>query len=577
MASTIVLRPAAPPAPPRDGRWRRALPWLLVSGFLAQVGVRTWFARGRTGPAANPDETGYLVAARWLAGGPGGDLSGHTFYQGGYPLLLTPAYWFSHDPVTVYTIVMVINAVAGAALFPLGYAAARRFGLGPRAALPVSFGAASLPASAFFGAFALTDAVLPALVLGWLLALDRFARRGGLPDAVAASLVVAYASAVHTRGDGAARRPPRRPPRPPRPAQGARGTLAGLAVTVAGYALGAAGNARLRAALYPDGALDLGELLVDRLTFGGRAGVGAVGRGGAALVPDRVHVGPGRGGADGRDAALVRHRPPAAERVMAGALLATVCGVAYAASAALPDEHRVGNFAYGRYLACTAVVLALAGTAAILRSRSRIRAAAGALVLLAGTGSWVAAYAGERLRTHAFIGFDFPEVMFLTRDRAALDLPEASLAAAGLLTGLLVLTRLPRPAVLAGLALAGTNLAALVFLFGPSPERVRPAPVLPGPAAGGVVADRSLHWAIKVRLRYPVWWTGVGSFDVRSGRPPAPGVCTVVVPRPDGTAPAATWPAHPAGWRPYPGAAYGIGWTSWHDPSCGRRPGLRSG
>ncbi|MBE1535089.1 hypothetical protein [Actinomadura algeriensis] len=575
MASTIDLRPSAPPAPQRDGRQRRrALPWLLVFGFLSQVSVRMWFARGRTGPAANPDETGYLVAARWLAGGPGGDLSGHTFYQGGYPLLLTPAYWFSHDPVTVYTIVMLINAVAGAALFPLGYAAARRFGLARRAALPVSFGAALLPASAFFGAFALTDAVLPALVLGWLLALDRFARRGRLPDAVLGSAIVAYAATVHTRGTVllavhlAALLVLRRGP---------RGTLAGLAVAVAGCALGAAGNARLRAALYPDGALDLGGLLVTRLTtLDGQAWAlsGAAGQLWYLVVSTWGLAGAGLAAVA---AVLLRRRTPPAERVMAGVLLATVCGIAYAASAALPDEHRVGNFAYGRYLACTALVLALAGAAALGRPRSRIRASAGALVILAGTGAWVVAYAGERLRTHEFIGFDFPEVMFLTRDRAALDLPEAALAAAGALGVLLVLARLPRPAVLTGLALAGTNLAALVFLFGPSPERARPAPVLPGPAAGGVVADRSLHWAIKVRLRYPVWWTRVGSFDVRTGRPPAPDVCTVVVPRPDGTAAADTWPAHPTGWRPRPGAAHGIGWTSWHDPSCGRRPGLRSG
>ncbi|MEV5827135.1 hypothetical protein AB0L25_16300 [Spirillospora sp. NPDC052242] len=571
MAFLIDVRPSAPSAAPPRERRRRVLPRLLVLGFLAQASVRLWFARGRTGPAANPDETGYLVAARWLAGGPGGDLSGFTFYQGGYPLLLAPAYWFSRDPATVYTIVMAINAVAGAALFPLGYAAARRLGLGPRAALPVSFGAALLPASAFFGAFALTDALLPALVLGWLLALDRFALRGRLPDAVLASLVVAYASAVHTRGTVllavhlaalAALLVLRR---------GARGAAAGLAVAAAGYALGAAGNALLRDALYPGGARDLGGVLTARLTTpDGQAWAlsGAAGQVWYLIVSTWGLAGVGL---VALAAVVVRRRTAAPDRITAAAALAAVCGVAYAASAALPDEHRVGNFAYGRYLACTATVFALVGAATLLRARPRAAAGAGAgaLVLLAGTALWVGGYAGERLRTHAFIGFDFPEITFLTRDRAALDLAEASLAAGALLVALAMLARLPRPAVLAGLALAATNLAALVFLFGPAPERVRPAPPLPGPAAGGVVADRSLHWAIKVRLRHPVWWTDVGSFDVRAGRPPAPGVCTVVVPMPDGTAPGDTWPSHPAGWRPHPDGAHGIGWTSWRAPSCG--------
>jgi hypothetical protein len=60
------------------------------------------------------------VAARVLAGGPGADLSDSTLYPGGYPLLITPAYWFSSNPSTVYHGVMVINAVISALVLPLG-------------------------------------------------------------------------------------------------------------------------------------------------------------------------------------------------------------------------------------------------------------------------------------------------------------------------------------------------------------------------------------------------------------------------------------------------------------------------
>ncbi|XRQ03366.1 hypothetical protein ACN3XK_43085 [Actinomadura welshii] len=560
-------RPASPgsPRPPR-----RVLPWALGIGAAVQIVVRLWLARARTAPAANPDETGYLVAARWLAGGPGGDMSGHTFYQGGYPLLLTPAYWLSHDPETVYTIVMVVNAVVGAALFPLGYMAARRLGLGRRAALPVSFAAALLPATTFFGAFALADAVLPALVLAWLLALDRFARAGRPADAVLASAVASYAAAVHTRGAvvllvhaaallvlaaGFRRR--------------RRGALAGGGAALAGYAAGAAVNAWLRAELYPGGARDLAGLLETRLTtVAGQAWAlsGAAGQLWYLIASTWGLAGVGLAAMAGT---LARRRTPPADRLMAAVLLAATCGIAYASSAALPDEHRVGNFAYGRYLSCLALVYALAGAATLLRSgpRTAIGATAASFLALQGTGLWVTAYAGERLRTHTFIAFDFPETTFLTGTRTALHLQEAALAATALLCALAVLSRARRtPAAAAGLAVV--NLAALTFAMGPSPERVRPAAPLPGPAAGGVVADASVFWAVKVKLMYPVWWTRIGRIDVRDGRPPAPGVCTVVVPLPDGVPPEASWPAHPAGWRPHARRDWSVGWAAWHDPAC---------
>ncbi|WP_131739736.1 hypothetical protein [Actinomadura roseirufa] len=612
---TLVIAPPRRSVPPGTARRPRALPWLIAAGVLAQVAVRLWFARARTSPVANPDETGYLLAARWLAGGHGGDMSFNTFYQAGYPLLLTPVYWLTHDPVTVYTAVMVINAAVGAALFPLGYLAARRLGLGRRAALPLAWGAALLPATTFFGAFALTDAVLPTVVLGWLLALDRFARTGRARHAVAASLVVSYAAVVHTRGavllavhaaalgslvigslvlgslaltgraasggapsgDTASRGGVlRRRFAAARAAlPGPRAALTGLAVTVAGYAAGAALNARLRAELYPDGVRDLAAMTRLRIStpdgqawaLSGAAGqfwylaVGTWGLGGVGLAVVA--------------AAVLRRRTPAPERAVAAVLLAATCCVAYASSAALNDEHRVGNFAYGRYLSCFALVYALAGAAALLRpgARAALRSAAGAAVIVAGTGAWVTAYAGDRLRTHAFIGFDFPETSFLTADRTALHLPAASLAALGLLAALLALGRLPRrhAAAAVAAALACVNLAAMTFIMGPDNRRVRPAPPLPGPAAGGVLQDRALDWRIRTLLVHSTWWTRIGWTDVRQGRPPAPGVCTVIVALPKGTPPEASWPAHPAGWRPHPGSAWAIGWVAWQAPSCPAR------
>src|SRR6185436_14216970 len=91
--------------------------------------------------------------------GPAADLSYSTLYPGGYPLLITPAYWFSSNPSTVYHAVMVINALISALVLPLGYLACRRLGLGRQAAYGVAFVAALVPAGFFYSEYAMTDAV----------------------------------------------------------------------------------------------------------------------------------------------------------------------------------------------------------------------------------------------------------------------------------------------------------------------------------------------------------------------------------------------------------------------------------
>ncbi|SEG33510.1 hypothetical protein SAMN04489712_104458 [Thermomonospora echinospora] len=585
MSDVIVQRRPSPPAVPPSWRrggmaWRRRggmawRSWALVAGWAAAVCARLWSARARMSPAADPDESGYLAAARWLTGGPGGDLSGHTFYQGGYPLLLTPAYWFGEDPATVYALVKVINALVGAAMFPLGYALLRRLGLGVWTAMPVAWAAALLPAVTFFGAFALADAVLPAILLSWLLALDRCARRGGTYSAVGASLAACHAYAVHSRGAVmlavhivafgfvALRR-----------SEGRGRTLAaGFATVAAGCAAASVLNGLLRSALYPGGARDLAANIGGRVTtlegqawaLSGAAGqlwylvAGTWGLAGIGLAASV--------------AALVRRGTRVETRLTAAALLATTLGIAYASAAALPDEHRVGNFAYGRYLSCVALVYTLVGAAALLRlpPAARLRLALAAGALMAVTGLWVTWYAGERLRTHLFIGFDFPEISFLTLDRTAFHLGRASLAALALLIAFVALSRAPAPWAVVAMGLLVVNAAAMVFVMGPRSPRPQAGHPLPGPHVGGVALDRSLHWEVRTRLLYPVWWTRMSDIDTRSERP-APDVCVVVVNHPDGTPLEATWPGHPAGWRPHPGRAWTAGWAAWRAPSCPMGP-----
>ncbi|MEV0199435.1 hypothetical protein AB0H81_23820, partial [Nonomuraea sp. NPDC050691] len=206
MLSTPVAR-AAHTSPPvqravrQTARGRsRWLWWALAGGWLAQVLLRLWLFRYHTGPVANPDETGYLVAARWLAGGAGADLTGSTFYQGGYALLLVPAYWVTSDPVTVYRLVAGIGSMAAATAFPLAYVVLRRLALGRREAVALAFVAGLSPALLLFSGLALADAVLPTLVLGWLLATHDLARTGSLRAGALAGALAGFATAVHLRG-----------------------------------------------------------------------------------------------------------------------------------------------------------------------------------------------------------------------------------------------------------------------------------------------------------------------------------------------------------------------------------------
>ena len=184
----------------REPRWVL----LLVAGWLCQAGLRAWFGRMQVMPLANPDETAYLIAARVLAGGPGADLSGSTLYPGGYPLLITPVYWFTSNPATVYHAVLMINAAISAAIMPLGYLACRRLGLDRPAAYGVATVAALVPAGFFYSQYAMTDAVFPVITLAWLLAthswLTASSARGRYAAAAGSALLAGFAYMVHSRG-----------------------------------------------------------------------------------------------------------------------------------------------------------------------------------------------------------------------------------------------------------------------------------------------------------------------------------------------------------------------------------------
>ncbi len=568
-------------APPRSAGLRWGL--LLVAGWLGQAGLRAWFGRMQVVPLANPDETAYLIAARVLAGGPGADLSGSTLYPGGYPLLITPVYWFTSNPVTVYHAVLMINAAISAAVLPLGYLACRRLGLDRPAAYGVAMVAGLVPAGFFYSEYAMTDAVFPVLVLAWLLAVHSWLTassvRGRYAAAAGSALLAGYAYAVHSRGlvmlAGYAavgafiawRRPV------------ARGSVAAAALTAlvtvgAGWTL----NRYLASAIYPDGTRSLSDQLATRLaSVYGAIHVSEMAAGQLwRLVLDSWGIaGIGLVAA----AAVVARRGIRADlRIMAGLSVAVSAGIACTAPAALPPDQSQ-TWASGRYLDGMVIVFFLAGAVVLLRAGIRpilgcAACVAGLFVVAAVT---VAIYAGSSLPTAGFgSGFNFAEPAVLTQDWTQASVPVATAVTLGLLAcwvAFALAVRRWRAVVLAfGACVAAVSLVAVAQMtshVSRAATAAAQAVNVPVSASGvrpgeQVAVASDLGWQAWVPLAYQVSWTELTFFNPASQPPPA-GVTVAEMPWPAGQPAQASWPHAPAGWRVVASSRDG-GWVAWRGP-----------
>ena len=143
---------------------------LLIVGTIALVVVRVALSVVRSGPVLVADEIGYLTNARVLAGGVAGQLHGAPFYHGGYSLLLAPLLAAFSAPGTVYHLVLVVNAVLVALVFPLLYRLLRRGGAVPPAvALGCAFAGALYPSVTVLSQVAMSENLLFPLTCAWLL------------------------------------------------------------------------------------------------------------------------------------------------------------------------------------------------------------------------------------------------------------------------------------------------------------------------------------------------------------------------------------------------------------------------
>jgi len=579
---------------------RSARRWglLLVAGWLVQAGLRAWLSRAQVVPLANPDETAYLITARVLAGGPGADFSGSTLYQVGYPLLIAPVYWFTHDPVTVYRTVLLINAAIGALLMPLAYVGGRRLGLGR----PAAYGAATLtgtvPAGFFYSEYAMTDAIFPVIVVGWLLCVHSWLTassvRGRYLAAVGSAAVAGYAYSVHLRGlviviayvaCGVLIFWRRMAPRWTAVAAGA--TLLGF-VGVA-WAL----DRYLAGALYPEGARSLTAQMATKMAnVHGAINVFEMAAGQMwRLVLDSWGI--AGIGLVAAAAVVVRRGVRTDLRIMATLAVAVTVVTACTAPAALPPDQSQ-TWASGRYLDGMIVTFFLVGVVVLVRASRRdiLLGFAGVVAPTVVAAVVVAAYAGSSLPTSGFgYGFNFAEPAVLTQNWNQASVALATGVAVGLL-GVVVLGVLvargwgaawwlgvirrwgavrrwgtarrwgaARRAVLAGCvgfaAIMTVNLVALTQMTGHVSLANTAAEVADtnglvtgsGLRPGEHVAVASdVSWELWEPLAFAVPWSSLQFFNP-SGAPPADAT-VVEVPWPAGGQGAqAIRPKAPAGWR----------------------------
>ena len=174
---------------------------LLAAGTILLALVHAAAGLLRTGPTIVADESGYLFAARVLAGHGGGPLAGATYYHSGWSLLLTPTELLTSDPRAVFVTGLVLNAALAAAVAPLVHRILRRhLGVPARPAVAAALVSAAYPALHVLSSAALPEALLAVLVLVIALALAELASGGHQTRwGLGLGAALAYAFASHGR------------------------------------------------------------------------------------------------------------------------------------------------------------------------------------------------------------------------------------------------------------------------------------------------------------------------------------------------------------------------------------------
>ena len=522
---------------------------LLAVLTLASFVWRLWLVRNTAALTVRVDEDGYLLVARALTGGPGGLTSENPLFRHvGYPLLLSPIYWFTQDSLSVYKGVLILNAAVNSLTLPLAYLAARRvFELSRFLSGATAVVVASIPAVVFYGEFAMTDSVMSPLMLAWLLTMHATVTatspRRQARLALWCGLFVAALWLVHVRSVVivvvhlavfavlALRR------RVTRWAAVAScvGLVASVFVDFAVRALingqivmgGNSPSSTLATRLFtPFGLVHTVNWTIGQVWYLTVSTLGLAAIGGAAAV-----------------AWLRRREPDSTGRtVVLSALMAVTLGIAFFSAATLPDTERINLYAYARYVAFTAPLWIVIAVAALAEANSQlteravrvVRLVGAAAVILLGSAYVVVSYSG-RLRTDTFFPFDAPEASALTNSwgRMRLAAVTAVVLFALVCLGIALAIRRTRLVALgailllsvAGMPTITANAAApMAKEFSPGVWLERDAGVTTDDT---VAQDRGIIWWVQANVQWEVHWAPVERFDSATSLPPAD--ATVVV------------------------------------------------
>ncbi|MEU1287359.1 hypothetical protein [Kitasatospora sp. NPDC005856] len=543
-------------------------PLALLLGYGAQVAFRLVLSIHNYFPSVHADEDSYLVIARVLAGRPTTEMPVGVVIPGGYPLLISPALRIADNPATAYHLVMGINAVLNALVFPLAVVAARRLGLSRPHAYLVGTAAALVPPVVFYSQFVMSDTVLPVLLLAWLIAMHGWLSPGSTRRrtlyAVGTGLAAGYTMATHDRGGVVV----------------ALTALVLLVVLAVGWAprlaslagVGALGVSYLGAKLlagFVEGQFkdvppsDVGNKVFENLENSDYIGtivartfgqlwyfmVSTYGFGAIALVLCVVVV--------------FRRRYSVAERVVACTLVAMLFGTALASAAGLADNARTDNWVYARYCAVLVPLFLVVGLTALFRARVR------ALLWMALVGTAVigviqvsvGAYAGAELKNW-ISPWTVPDAMFLASTWDGLHMIRTSFGALAVLAACLLLRvaggRRVVAAVVGCLTLfaAYSTVAITDNVAEPHAKFRKYQAVGVAKEAGlhkgdNVVLDMDLDWDTRMAMAYEVYWGRVWSDDLKDGSTPPEKATAYLAATATakGAPPEASWPDPKPGWH----------------------------
>jgi hypothetical protein len=226
---------------------------------------------------------------------------------------------------------------------------------------------------------------------------------------------------------------------------------------------------------------------------------------------------------------IVRREGALATRIVLACSLVMNFGIAFATAAGIPDEHRVNNHVYGRYVALFAGIWVLVAIASLAKaSRDRVlQLVTGSVGLELVTLGIVYAYAYRKFKHEMLVVFDAPEITFFQHSYSVLHfLWVTAIAIAGTLAFAYVLRRLDRPQWIAAtglVVLLGINLVAMNSItnhigvsmvrsqYQPGPAQlIRDAHIAPG---ASIAEASDLPWYISQRHQREVYWAALPQFS----------------------------------------------------------------